>query len=205
MQVFLLTNKQISVINRKEEITDDTFLITEREKEQILQTIAINGAFWVIDKYTIGCSGLPPSDTHIWNDDLKEWEVCEKLVEEKHTTQTNEVWEEIKELRLKASYTGVEVDGYWWHTDLNSRMKYDELARLLTLDLFPENELWRTMDGTEVTLTLDLFKKINKAIYEKTKHDFNNAEKLLAEAKKLNNPKEQNITTGWSAGYGETI
>ena len=68
MLVFLFDQQLISVINRKEEITEETCLITEREKEKIQETLNANGYFWRIDKYTVGASGSQPTENHKWND-----------------------------------------------------------------------------------------------------------------------------------------
>ena len=75
MQVFLFDQQLISVINRKEEITDETCLITEHERERIQETLDTQGHFWRIDKYTVGCSGVKPSENHKWNDEKHDWEI----------------------------------------------------------------------------------------------------------------------------------
>ncbi|MDY4281443.1 DUF4376 domain-containing protein [[Pasteurella] aerogenes] len=201
MRVFLLDLKILSEITKKEEITDTTFLVTDKEAEKIQQTLDNNGYFWIIDQYTIGCSGKPPKEISKWNDELKAWEDSPELKAEKHEKDLEKLWENIKVRRTLAAYTGVQVDNHWWHTDIESRLKYDDLSRLAVLNIFPDNEQWKTMDNTTVTLTLDLFKKLNGAIYEKTKQDFANADRLYKMAKELEEPLLQDINNGWSIGY----
>ncbi|WP_118809154.1 hypothetical protein [Haemophilus haemolyticus] len=103
MQVFLFDQKLISVINRKEEITDETCLITEQEREKIQETLDTQGHFWRIDKYTVGCSGVKPSENHKWNDEKHEWEIDNDLIQQNLTQKRNDLWETIKEKRLQAT------------------------------------------------------------------------------------------------------
>lgn len=203
MRVFLFNEKLLSSINRKEEITDDTFLITDQEADKINDTLAHNGEFWVVDKYTIGCSGKPPSEIHSWDSENKQWVESAELIDKIKQQRVDEVWEKIKEARTRSSNTGVYVQNAWWHTDPESCEKYNALGRLLTIGLFPENEEWLTLDGQFIVLTTQIFKEINEAIYEKNKHDFKNSQELLLRAKNLDNPLEIEINTGWSVGFNQ--
>lgn len=201
MRVFLLNEKRLSVIDKKEEITDDTFLIDDVEYEHIKETLANNGYFWRIDKYTIGYSGIAPSQDHKWNNETHEWELCEKLRQQRIDDELNRIWKSIQIKRLASSYTGVKVEEYWFHSTVEARARYDDIARSIQLDIFNETQ-WKTMSGEFVTMTLDLFKKLTKALIDKAQHDFNNAEQLYKDAQKLNFPTMLDLDKGWSKGYG---
>lgn len=205
MQVFLFDQKLISVINRKEEITDETCLITEQEREKIQETLDTQGHFWRIDKYTVGCSGVKPSENHRWNDEKHDWEIDSDLIQQNLDKKRAELWETIKEKRLQATRTGVEVtlaDGQicHFHTDQVARQEYDGMGVTIVLGSFEERK-WKTIENDWITLTLDNFKALVNAIKHKIDHDYRNAEILKAQIEKSAEPENINLNQGWSQSY----
>lgn len=206
MRVFLFDRKELSVINRKEEITDETCLITDQEAEQLEITLADkNGHFWRIDKYMVGCSGKQPTENHRWNDDTKEWEIDNELVNANLAKKRAELWEAIKQKRLEATRTGVEVtlaDGRvrHFHTDQVARQEYDGMGVTIILGAFEERQ-WKTIENDWITLTLDNFKALVNAIKKKIDHDYRNAEILKAQINKSEKPETVDLDQGWSKAY----
>lgn len=206
MRVFLFDRKELSVINRKEEITDETCLITDQEAEQLEITLADkNGHFWRIDKYTVGCSGKQPTENHKWNDDTKEWEIDNELVNANLDKKRAELWETIKQKRLEATRTGVEVtlaDGRvrHFHTDQVARQEYDGMGVMVVLGSF-EPRQWKTIENDWVQFDLDTFKLLVEALKAKVDHDYRNAEVLKAQVYKSTDPETIDLNQGWSKAY----
>ena len=205
MQVFLFDQQLISVINRKEEITDETCLITEQEREKIEQTLYAKGHFWRIDKYTVGASGAKPSENHKWNDENHEWEIDEELVNANLAKKRAELWETIKQKRLDATRTGVEVtlpNGQirHFHTDQVARQEYDGMGVKVVLGSFTPRQ-WKTIENDWVEFNLDVFKALVSAIDTKIDHDYRNAEILKAQIEKSIEPESIDLDQGWSNSY----
>lgn len=205
MQVFLFDQQLISVINRKEEITDETCLITEQEREKIEQTLYAKGHFWRIDKYTVGASGAKPSENHKWNDENHEWEIDEELVNANLAKKRAELWETIKQKRLDATRTGVEVtlpNGQirHFHTDQVARQEYDGMGVKVVLGSFTPRQ-WKTIENDWVEFNLDVFKALVSAIDTKIDHDYRNAEVLKAQIEKSTEPESIDLNQGWSKTY----
>lgn len=205
MQVFLLDQQLISVINRKEEITDETCLITEQERAKIEETLYDKGHFWRIDKYTVGCSGKQPSKNHKWNEEKHEWEIDNELVNVNLDKKRAELWETIKQKRIEATRTGVEVtlaDGRvrHFHTDQIARQEYDGMGVMIVLGSF-EPRPWKTIENDWVQFDLDTFKLLVEALKAKVDHDYRNAEVLKAQVYKSTDPETIDLNQGWSKAY----
>lgn len=205
MQVFLYDQQLISVINRKEEITDETCLITDQEREKIEQTLYAKGHFWRIDKYTVGASGAKPSENHKWNEEKHEWEIDNELVQQNLAQKRNALWETIKEKRLQATRTGVEVtlpNGQirHFHTDQVARQEYDGMGVKVVLGSFTPRQ-WKTIENDWVEFNLDVFKALVSAIDTKSDHDYRNAEILKAQIEKSIEPESIDLDQGWSNSY----
>lgn len=205
MQVFLFDQKLISVINRKEEITDETCLITEQERERIQETLDTQGHFWRIDKYTVGCSGVKQSENHKWNDEKHEWEIDSDLIQQNLAKKRAELWETIKARRLQATRTGVEVtlpNGQvrHFHTDQVARQEYDGMGLKIVLGTFKPRQ-WKTIENDWVLFDLDTFKALASVIEAKVDHDYKNAEILKEQIDKSETPEKIDLNQGWSKAY----
>lgn len=205
MQVFLFDQKQLSVINRKEEITQETCLVTEQEADKIRETLASDGHFWRIDKYTVGASGARPTENHKWNKENHEWEIDNELVNANLAKKRAELWEIIKQKRLDATRTGVEVtlpNGQirHFHTDQVARQEYDGMGVKVILGSFKPRQ-WKTIENDWVEFNLDTFKALVSAIDTKIDHDYRNAEILKAQIEKSAEPENVDLNQGWSKAY----
>lgn len=205
MQVFLFDQQLISVINRKEEITDETCLITDQEREKIEQTLYAKGHFWRIDKYTVGASGRQPTENHKWNEEIHDWEIDDELINANLIKKRAELWETIKQKRLNATRTGVEVtlpngEIRHFHTDAVARQEYDGMGLTIVLGTF-EPRQWKTIENDWVTFDLDTFKAVAQAIKDKVDHDYRNAEVLKDQVDKSTEPETIDLNQGWSKSY----
>ena len=73
MRIFLLNSKLLSEINRKEEITDDTYLVTDQEADLIQQNLDIGGHFWIDDNKQLRLSGKSPNTYFDWDNETHTW------------------------------------------------------------------------------------------------------------------------------------
>lgn len=205
MLVFLYDQQVISAISRKEEMTDETCLITEQEREKIEQTLYAKGHFWRIDKYTVGASGAKPSENHKWNEEKHEWEIDNELIQKNLTQKRADLWETIKQKRLDATRTGIEVtlaDGRvrHFHTDQVARQEYDGMGVTIVLGNF-EPRQWKTIENDWILFDLETFKLLVNAIKNKIDHDYRNAEILKAQIDKSEKPETVDLNQGWSISY----
>lgn len=200
MRVFLFDQKMLSVINRKEEITAETFLITDREAEKIQETLDNGGFFWKVDNYTVGCSGKKPSKDYKWDEEAKEWRICEECKAARIKEEAAKAWELIKEQRELARFSGVTVDHNGqqlsFATDAESRSEYDRMAALLATGRFRERD-WKLADNTFIRLDKDLLIALLVSIDAKAEANFRRAEELKGEAEKSESPLEVDIKKGW--------
>lgn len=205
MRVYLFNQQVLSVISRKEEITDETCLITDEEAEKIENSLRYDGYIWRIDKYTVGCSGGRPTADHKWNEELKQWELSQDLVNERLQKERADVWEKLKQCRTQATQTGIELtlpNGSirHFHTDEVARREYDGVGVLIVLGSFKPRQ-WKTIENDYVELDLDLFRQLAVAISDKVQHDYLNAEKLKAIVDKSDEPLKVDLDQGWSKSY----
>lgn len=205
MLVFLFDQQVVSTINRKEEITDETCLITDQELEKIEQTLYAKGYFWRIDKYTVGASGRQPTENHKWNEEKHDWEIDEELINANLAKKRAELWETIKQKRLNATRTGVEVtlpngEVRHFHTDQVARQEYDGMGLKIILGTFTPRE-WKTIENDWVTFDLDTFKLLASAIEAKVDHDYHNAESLKTQVDNSLEPESIDLNQGWSKSY----
>ncbi len=115
------------------------------------------------------------------------------------------MWEKIKEKRLEATKTGVEVtlangEIRHFHTDQVARQEYDGMGLKILLDTFRPRQ-WKTIENDWIEFDLETFKKLAVAIEEKTDHDYKNAELLKAQIDKSLEPENIDLDQGWSKSY----
>ena len=205
MRVYLFNQRDFTAIRDKEELTDEMCLITEEEQRKLQASLDNNGQIWRVDKYTVGCSGASPSPMHKWNNTIKDWEIDPELEKTELTKKRALLWEEIKQKRLEATRTGVEVtlaDGRvrHFHTDQVARQEYDGMGVTVVLGNF-EPRQWKTIENDWVQFDLDMFKLLVTAIKNKVDHDYRNAEVLKAQIDKSKNPETIDLNQGWSKAY----
>lgn len=109
-------------------------------------------------------------------------------------------WEAIKTLRdLKTQTGGYTTGGKWFHSDIFSRTQ--QIGLVLMGAGVPGGLLWKTMDGSFVTMTATLAGQVFAAAAANDQALFTHAETLHAAVNAATDPASINITTGWPASY----
>ena len=154
-------------------------IINEKSKENFLENLYSKEKYGVILDYDL-------ANSNIYGDAI-------------------ELWETIKEKRLQATRTGVEVtlpNGQvrHFHTDQVARQEYDDMGLTIVLGTF-EPRQWKTIENDWIEFDLDTFKALAQAIKGKVDHDYRNAEVLKAQIDKSDTPENINLNQGWSQSY----
>jgi hypothetical protein len=145
---------------------------------------------------------------------LSDWD--QLTIDEYLTTIRAEMWDQIKNIRTnKILEGGVFSDSKWFSTDIVSRSQYLRLknkADLLASSGAPgstilaannANVLWKTMDGSFVTVTIDLINNLMNALDDREAAIFAHAEIFKSLVDISNNPASININLGWPTSFGE--
>ena len=120
--------------------------------------------------------------------------------------------EVIKAHRDERKNGGVFVDGYWFHTDAESRIQY--LGLLERFSDAADDELitfngaalqWKTMSGAFTTLTRSLLARISAAIAELDVRLFACAESLIARAANEEDLSNFRWLEGWPQTFQEGV
>lgn len=203
MRVFLLNSKLLSEINRKEEMTDDTYLITDQEADIIQYNLDNEGYFWVDDKNQLRVSGKRPNDYSVWNEEIHQWEVDQNQLNEYIATKKESLWNDIKMERELILQSGVKMilngEGKWFHTDIVSQQSYDRAKDFLK-DKPNEKVHWKTMDNSFVELSFEDLKTLTDHIFITGQRVFQIAEEKRAKLFALTNPTEIDlfdVKSGW--------
>jgi hypothetical protein len=111
------------------------------------------------------------------------------------------VMEQIKGYRNSRTQNGgYLVAGKWFHSDQASRTQ--QIA-LVMLGAAVPPVLWKTMDGSFVTMSQALAAAIFQAAINSDMAIFSVAETHINTVANSSNPETHNITTGWPAVFGE--
>lgn len=137
-----------------------------------------------------------PSENHVWNVDTKRWD----YIPPRSEIET-QVWEYIKSFRDKKQSGGVLVEGYWFHSDVDSRLKY--LGLVAMGQNMPQGIMWKTMSGEFVTMTPTLAQQIFSAISTYDMEVFAVAENHKSAMKSSDNPVMYDFSAGWPTMFGE--
>ena len=168
MRIFLLNSKLLSEINRKEEITDDTYLITDQEADLIQQNLNNNGHFWVDDNKQLRLSGKAPNTYSDWDNETHTWVVNQSKLANYIQEKKNFIWEEIKKERERILQSGVKMivngEPKWFHTDMTSQISYDR-AKVYLENHKDEHITWKTMDNTFVQIGLQELNDLTNHIF----------------------------------------
>jgi len=112
-----------------------------------------------------------------------------------------DLWGAVKERREQCKAGGVEVGGYWFHTDIDSRLQWLGMrseGASLSIGL-----PWKTMTGEFTPITAQLVADVYAAIKAKEIAAFGRAEALRATLNAADDPRLVDINAGWPASYGE--
>lgn len=207
MRIFLLNSRLLSEINRKEEMTDDTYLITDKEADLIQQNLDNNGHFWIDENKQLRLSGKAPNEYSDWNDETHTWvENREKL--NKYISEKKEIiWEEIKKERERRLQSGVKMvvngEPKWFHTDIISQQSYDRAK-----DYLKKHEdkhiTWKTMDNTFIQMGLQEISDLTDHIFVIGQRIFEVAEQKHIQLNKITDSNlidSFDIKNGWGEEF----
>lgn len=130
------------------------------------------------------------------------WEIVDftqQEIDNYLTTTKAEVWEKIKKYRDNLEGSGVKVGTKWFHSDEASRIKI--LGLVIAGASIPANLMWKTMDGSFVTMTQTLANQIFGASLTVTSTIFAKAEEHKALMEVSADPALYNYFTGWPDVY----
>lgn len=117
-----------------------------------------------------------------------------------------EMWTAIKAERDRRKENGgykVAVDGVdkWFHSDTFSRSQ--QLGLVLMGSSIPNGLLWKTMDGSYVTMTAELAASVLAAATAQEIATFTAAETHKATMETLAVPSDYDFFSGWPTVFGE--
>ena len=205
MKVWLNDLQVCSEIMRTEEITEHTYFITDSEYQGIKETQAGNGFIW-IENNKVRYSGVKPSEEYRFDETEKKWVVDPELQKALQIKKADAVWERIKELRAYKNTQGFYVKSIdkWLHSDQPAINNYQIVGMNILLQRY-QPELWKTMDGSWVTMTREIFEEAMSAMEEHGKFNFRVAEEHYQKLLKSENPEQYDFSTGWKPNYNDTI
>ena len=208
MKCFLWEEKKFFVVNRKEEITDNVFLITDYEESKIKETLESGGYLWTEAK-EIKWSGPKPDRFYEWDETSKQWVVNETLYKKALEDLRALLWESIKAYRLFKSADGTLVTSIqkWAHTDEVSQTTYTRAKDYL--ELHPEEVIkWKMLDGSFVDVDGVLLKEICSKVFQVGQEAFIAAEKHRYNISLINDIdqlEKYNYKTNWPTTYSDII
>ena len=206
MKCFLWEEKKFFVVNRKEEITDNVFLITDYEESKIKETLESGGYLWTEAK-EIKWSGPKPDRFYEWDETSKQWVVNETLYKKALEDLRALLWESIKAYRLFKSADGTLVTSIqkWAHTDEVSQTTYTRAKDYL--ELHPEEIIkWKMLDGSFVKVSAELLKEICSKVFQVGQEAFIAAEKHRYNISLINDIdqlEKYNYKTNWPQTYSD--
>ena len=208
MKCFLWSEKKFSIISKKEEITDNVFLLTDYEVDKIKETLRSGGHLW-IEGNEIKWSGVNPSDVTVWDDTTHEWVVNQDLYNNALSLLKAKLWEDVKSYRLFKSTDGTLIQSInkWAHTDEVSQITYTRAKDYLELN--PDITIdWKMMDGSFIKVDSSLLKEICSKVFQVGQEAFIAAEKHRYNISLINDIdqlEEYDYKTGWPTTYSDTI
>ena len=208
MKCFLWDEQKFFIVNRKEEITNNVFLLTDYEESKIKETLESGGHLWTEGR-EIKWSKPKPSEVYVWDDEAKDWVVDEVLYNDALSKLKAKLWEDVKSYRLFKSTDGTLVPSInkWVHTDEVSQITYTRAKDYL--ELHPDQTIyWKMLDGSFVKVSADLLKEICSKVFQAGQEAFTVAEKhkynifLINEIDQL---EKYDYKTNWPTTYSDTI
>lgn len=206
MKCFLLKEKQFSVVDRKEEITDNVFLITDYEVDTIKETLQSGGHLWAEGK-ELKWSGPKPSQIYDWDKEGKQWVVNQDLYKKALEDLRAKLWEDIKAYRLFKSTDGALISSInkWVHTDEISQVNYTRAKDYLELN--PDETIdWKMMDGSFVKINSTLLKEICSRVFQVGQEAFIAAEvhrRKVYSIEDLEELSKYDYKTNWPQTYSD--
>lgn len=208
MKCFLWKEQKFSIVNRKEEITDNVFLITDYEESKIKETLESGGYLWTEGK-EIKWSKPKPSEVYVWDDEAKDWVVDEVLYNDALSKLKAKLWEDVKSYRLFKSADGTLIPSInkWAHSDEVSQITYTRAKDYL--ELHPDQTInWKMLDGSFVKISADLLKEICSRVFQVGQGAFTAAEKHRYNISLINDIdqlEKYDYKTNWPTTYSDIL
>jgi hypothetical protein len=152
----------------------------------------------------------PPSVYHQWDTELGEW-VLNAAVAIAAQEQA------IKDLRDRKMTEGVQILGYWWHTDAESVTNYlglkDDVRDMLVEGALTSDPImrvghqvqWKTQTGAFVPLTVQIVLTVSNGVKDFRASLFYIGEAHIANMRLAENPLEYDYTSGWPQTYADYV
>lgn len=201
MRVFDTEYKDFFNVNEKEDMRVTMYLVTKEEERQIRETIEGGGEFWV-ENNEIKVSGPKMVEYMKFNLDTKLWTEDADLKAKYLERIREEVWEKIKQRRSESIETGVYHARLqkWFHTDSEAQRNYALMGHAISSTLY-QPKRWKTMDGTFIEMTREVFQDVLALALKKADDDYRNAEIHKAKVMASTDPLAYDYSTGWSPAY----
>ena len=201
MRVFDTEYKDFFNVNEKEDMRVTMYLVTKEEERQIRETIEGGGEFWV-ENGEVKVSGPKMVEYMKFNLDTKLWTEDPDLKTKYLERIRQEVWEKIKQRRSESIETGVYHARLqkWFHTDTEAQRNYALMGHAINSPLY-QPKRWKTMDGTFIEMTREVFQDVLALALKKADDDYRNAEIHKAKVMASTDPLAYDYSTGWSPAY----
>lgn len=201
MRVFDTEYKDFFNVNEKEDMRVTMYLVTKEEERQIRETIEGGGEFW-IENGEVKVSGPKMVEYMKFNLDTKLWTEDPDLKAKYLERIREEVWEKIKQRRSESIETGVYHARLqkWFHTDSEAQRNYALMGHAISSTLY-QPKRWKTMDGTFIEMTREVFQDVLALALKKADDDYRNAEIHKAKVMASTDPLAYDYSTGWSPAY----
>ena len=201
MRVFDTEYKDFFNVDEKEDMRVTMYLVTKEEERQIRETIEGGGEFWV-ENGEVKVSGPKMVEYMKFNLDTKLWTEDPDLKTKYLERIREEVWEKIKQRRSESIETGVYHARLqkWFHTDSEAQRNYALMGHAISSTLY-QPKRWKTMDGTFIEMTREVFQDVLALALKKADDDYRNAEIHKAKVMASTDPLAYDYSTGWSPAY----
>lgn len=210
MRVIIMGEQPVfSEINRKEEITPETYLLTDKEEHDIRESLEKGGEVYVTADKRLVWTGAKPDEYYTYDKTTEAWVVDDQKFREKLAQYKTDLWEKVKaerETRLEAGCY-VPTLKKWFHTDMVSQMSYTRALEFFNLnagdETKPTSTMWKTMDGTFVEINKDKLVEIISTIFIRSQEIFKIAETHGAKIRALTSLDAYDILTDWPKSFNE--
>lgn len=204
MRVIIMGDKPVfSEINRKEEITPDTYLLTDKEEHDIRETLEKGGEVYVTADKRLVWTGAKPDEYYTYDKATEAWVVDDQKFKERLEQYKSDLWEKVKAERETRLVSGCFVPSIdkWLHTDMVSQMSYTRALEFFNLNPEAKPVMWKTMDGSFVEIGKDKLIEIISTIFIRSQEIFKIAETHGAKIRALTNLDSYDFMTGWPSSF----
>lgn len=206
MRVIIMGYKPVfSEINRKEEITPETYLLTDKEEHDIRETLEKGGEVYVTADKRLVWTGAKPDEYYTYDKATEAWVVDDQKFKERLEQYKADLWEKTKAERETRLVSGCYVPSIekWFHTDMVSQMSYTRALEFFNLNPEAKPVMWKTMDGSFVEIGKDKLIEVISTIFIRSQEIFKIAETHGAKIRALTSLDSYDIMTGWPSSFSK--